>query len=169
MIYLFIRTVSHGAYMPHVMTAKTSIIRYSPRNPNPEPLNASLLLLITWCLVSHFWIIAITHGYASPHVTASNNPPDRLYPTYAILPPSKWDTFIIQIQSLWITFEKKGRTSPILLWLISIVDNWIMTPPIIIFVFLLLTRFFSHFHFFIEIASKSMSFPLAMNHGYTDV
>lgn len=42
-------------------------------------------------------------------------------------------------------------------------------PPIIIFVFLLLTRFFSHFHFFIEIASKSMSFPLAMNHGYTDV
>ena len=34
---------------------------------------------------------------------------------------------------------------------------------------LLLTRFFSHFHFFIEIASKSMSFPLAMNHGYTDV
>lgn len=42
-------------------------------------------------------------------------------------------------------------------------------PPIIIFVFLLLTRFFSHFHFFIEIASKSMSFPLAINHGYTDV
>ena len=41
--------------------------------------------------------------------------------------------------------------------------------PIIIFVFLLLTRFFSHFHFFIEIFSKSMSFPLAMNHGYTDV
>ena len=32
-------------------------------------------------------------------------------------------------------------------------------PPIIIFVFLLLTRFFSHFHFFIEIFSKSMSFP----------
>lgn len=44
-----------------------------------------------------------------------------------------------------------------------------LTPPIIIFVFLLLTRFFSHFHFFIEIASKSMSFPLAINHGYTDV
>ena len=44
-----------------------------------------------------------------------------------------------------------------------------LSPPIIIFVFLLLTRFFSHFHFFIEIASKSMSFPLAMNHGYTDV
>ena len=44
-----------------------------------------------------------------------------------------------------------------------------LLPPIIIFVFLLLTRFFSHFHFFIEIASKSMSFPLAMNHGYTDV
>ena len=42
-------------------------------------------------------------------------------------------------------------------------------PPIIIFVFLLLTRFFSHFHFFIEIFSKSMSFPLAMNHGYSDV
>ena len=42
-------------------------------------------------------------------------------------------------------------------------------PPIIIFVFLLLTRFFSHFHFFIEIFSKSMSFPLAMNQGYTDV
>ena len=41
--------------------------------------------------------------------------------------------------------------------------------PIIIFVFLLLTRFFSHFHFFIEITSKSMSFPLAINHGYTDV
>lgn len=38
-----------------------------------------------------------------------------------------------------------------------------LEPPIIIFVFLLLTRFFSHFHFFIEIASKSMSFPLAMN------
>ena len=46
---------------------------------------------------------------------------------------------------------------------------FIVNPPIIIFVFLLLTRFFSHFHFFIEIASKSMSFPLAMNHGYTDV
>ena len=45
----------------------------------------------------------------------------------------------------------------------------LILPPIIIFVFLLLTRFFSHFHFFIEIASKSMSFPLAMNHGYTDV
>lgn len=44
-----------------------------------------------------------------------------------------------------------------------------LTPPIIIFVFLLLTRFFSHFHFFIEITSKSMSFPLAINHGYTDV
>lgn len=43
------------------------------------------------------------------------------------------------------------------------------SPPIIIFVFLLLTRFFSHFHFFIEITSKSMSFPLAINHGYTDV
>ena len=42
-------------------------------------------------------------------------------------------------------------------------------PPIIIFVFLLLTRFFSHFHFFIEIFSKSMSFPLAINHGYSDV
>ena len=40
---------------------------------------------------------------------------------------------------------------------------------LIIFVFLLLTRFFSHFHFFIEIFSKSMSFPLAMNHGYSDV
>ena len=43
------------------------------------------------------------------------------------------------------------------------------TAPIIIFVFLLLTRFFSHFHFFIEIFSKSMSFPLAINHGYSDV
>lgn len=43
------------------------------------------------------------------------------------------------------------------------------TSPIIIFVFLLLTRFFSHFHFFIEIFSKSMSFPLAINHGYSDV
>ena len=45
----------------------------------------------------------------------------------------------------------------------------LLLPPIIIFVFLLLTRFFSHFHFFIEIFSKSMSFPLAMNHGYSDV
>ena len=48
-------------------------------------------------------------------------------------------------------------------------DEYPELPPIIIFVFLLLTRFFSHFHFFIEIFSKSMSFPLAMNHGYTDV
>ena len=49
----------------------------------------------------------------------------------------------------------------------SLPPKWL--PPIIIFVFLLLTRFFSHFHFFIEITSKSMSFPLAINHGYTDV
>ena len=49
------------------------------------------------------------------------------------------------------------------------VDLIYIDPPIIIFVFLLLTRFFSHFHFFIEIFSKSMSFPLAMNHGYSDV
>ena len=48
-------------------------------------------------------------------------------------------------------------------------DMIVSNPPIIIFVFLLLTRFFSHFHFFIEITSKSMSFPLAINHGYTDV
>ena len=49
------------------------------------------------------------------------------------------------------------------------IDLVYIDPPIIIFVFLLLTRFFSHFHFFIEIFSKSMSFPLAMNHGYSDV
>lgn len=51
----------------------------------------------------------------------------------------------------------------------DIESAWLVIPPIIIFVFLLLTRFFSHFHFFIEITSKSMSFPLAINHGYTDV
>ena len=41
-----------------------------------------------------------------------------------------------------------------------------MFPPIIIFVFLLLTRFFSHFHIFIEMLSKSMPFPSAIHNSW---
>ena len=71
------------------------------------------------------------------------------------------------VRSVWSTFSGEGASE----WRESVHKEFIKTgiTPIIIFVFLLLTRFFSHFHFFIEIFSKSMSFPLTMNHGYTDV
>lgn len=54
----------------------------------------------------------------------------------------------------------RTSTQDVPLFLITIpLSVFIDITPIKIFVFLLLTLFFLHFQFFIEIAFKSMSFP----------